>query len=131
MSALKFEDLKNMNLEELARFWVDFEREVVKDCGAAREHLDAGNPIYYSKNGRDIVREWPDGRCEIVTFDRELKTWSAQQAVAILAVDNVRLSDFGYDVLKRNESGIISYEQAKEEILSRARAKVSKDNLED
>jgi hypothetical protein len=55
----------------------------------------------------------------------ELKSWSSKQAVAILAVDNITLSDFGYDVLKRNEDGLITYEQAKEEILSRARAKVS------
>jgi hypothetical protein len=55
----------------------------------------------------------------------ELKSWSSKQAVATLAVDNITLSDFGYDVLKRNEDGLITYEQAKEEILSRARAKVS------
>lgn len=54
----------------------------------------------------------------------ELKSWSARQAVAILAVDNIKLSNFGYDVLKRNEDGLITYQQAKEEVLNRARAKV-------
>jgi len=54
----------------------------------------------------------------------ELKTWSARQAVAILAVDNIKLSHFGYDVLKRNEDGLITYQQAKEEVLKRAKAKV-------
>jgi len=54
----------------------------------------------------------------------ELKSWNARQAVAILAVDNIKLSNFGYDVLKRNEDGLITYQQAKEEVLNRARAKV-------
>lgn len=54
----------------------------------------------------------------------EFKSWSAKQAVAILAVDDVQLSTFGQDVLKRNEEGLISYEEAKEEILQRARLKV-------
>ena len=121
MKKLRIEDLENLNVEEFAKFWVDFESEVGKDDGAAQEHLDAGRAIYYSKNGREIVKEWPDGRCEIV----ELQSTSSKEAVAILAVDNVKLSSFGYDVLKRVEDGLISYEQAKEEILSRARSKVS------
>ncbi len=54
----------------------------------------------------------------------ELKSWNARQAVAMLAVDNIKLSNFGYDVLKRNEDGLITYQQAKEEVLNRARAKV-------
>ena len=54
----------------------------------------------------------------------EFKSWSARQAVAILAVDNIKLSNFGYDILKRNEDGLITYQQAKEEVLNRARAKV-------
>ena len=54
----------------------------------------------------------------------QLKTWRAKQAVAILAVDNIKLSNFGYSVLQRNEDGLISYEQAKEEVLNRAKAKV-------
>ena len=54
----------------------------------------------------------------------QLKTWRAKQAVAILAVDNIKLSNFGYSVLQRNENGLISYEQAKEEVLNRAKAKV-------
>lgn len=53
----------------------------------------------------------------------ELKSWSAKQAVAILAVDNIHLSDHGYDVLKRIEDGLITHEEAKEEILLRARAR--------
>lgn len=53
-----------------------------------------------------------------------LKSWSARQAVAILAVDNIKVSDFGYDMLQRREEGSISYEQAKQEVLARARNKV-------
>lgn len=57
----------------------------------------------------------------------ELKTWSARHAVAILAVDNIQLSEFGLDVLKRNEEGLISYDEAKEEILLRARLRAATD----
>ena len=30
-----------------------------------------------------------------------LKSWSARQAVALLAVDNIKVSDFGYSMLQR------------------------------
>lgn len=53
---------------------------------------------------------------------KPLKTWAARQAVAILAVDNIKVSDFGYDMLRRREEGLITYEQAREEIRSRARS---------
>lgn len=55
----------------------------------------------------------------------ELKSWSAKQAVAILAVDNIKLSNFGYDVLKRSEDGRLTYQQAKDEIVSRAKARAA------
>lgn len=55
----------------------------------------------------------------------ELHSWSARQAVAILTVENIELSDFGRDVLSRIERGIISHTEAKEEILARARLKAS------
>lgn len=57
----------------------------------------------------------------------ELKTCSARHAVAILAVDNIQVSEFGLDVLKRNEEGLISYDEAKEEILLRARLRAAAD----
>ncbi|OYO25894.1 hypothetical protein [Janthinobacterium sp. PC23-8] len=53
-----------------------------------------------------------------------LKSWSGRQAIAILAVDNIKVSDFGYEILKRSEEGTISYKEAKEEILAKAKAKV-------
>lgn len=50
------------------------------------------------------------------------RSWSARQAVAILAVDNISPSEHGLDVLQRIEDGLITHEQAREEILRRARA---------
>lgn len=55
----------------------------------------------------------------------ELKSWSAKQALAILAVDNIRVSDHARELLKRIEDGHITHEQAKVEILRRAGEKVS------
>ncbi|KQZ34218.1 hypothetical protein ASD58_29060 [Duganella sp. Root1480D1] len=52
----------------------------------------------------------------------ELRSWSAKQAVAILAVDNIQVSDHALDLLKGIEDGLITHEQAKEEILRRAKA---------
>ncbi|WP_205191365.1 antitoxin VbhA family protein [Burkholderia sp. LMG 13014] len=56
----------------------------------------------------------------------KLKSWSAKQAVDILAVDNIKVSDFGYDLLKRREEGLITYEQAREEIKARAKSMTDK-----
>lgn len=56
---------------------------------------------------------------------KALRTWSSKQAVAILAVDNIKISDFGVDLLKRKEDGLISYDEAREEIKARARALVA------
>ncbi len=55
---------------------------------------------------------------------KTLKSWSARQAVAILAVDNIKVSQFGHELLRRREEGLISYEQARQEILSRAKNRV-------
>ncbi|WP_250532372.1 hypothetical protein [Caballeronia sp. ATUFL_F1_KS39] len=53
--------------------WDDFERALANDDGsAAREHLAAGRAIYYSESDTPTgtcVKEYPDGRREIVTFD--------------------------------------------------------------
>ncbi|WP_139236797.1 antitoxin VbhA family protein [Rugamonas rubra] len=53
---------------------------------------------------------------------KPLRTWSARQAVAILAVDNIKLDAVGFDLLRRKEEGIITYEQAREEVRVQARA---------
>ncbi|GGH63779.1 hypothetical protein GCM10010975_29930 [Comamonas phosphati] len=61
---------------------------------------------------------------------KPLKSWAARQAVAILAVDNIKVSDFGYDLLRRREEGLITYEQAREEIRSRARSMAAREKEE-
>lgn len=52
----------------------------------------------------------------------ELTSWSAKQAVAIVAFDSITLSDHDYDLRKRVEDGLMTSKQTKEEILNRARA---------
>lgn len=42
------------------------------DSSAAREHLDAGFPIYYVEDDTPeglLIKMWPDGRRELVRFD--------------------------------------------------------------
>ena len=58
----------------------------------------------------------------------KLNSWQANQAVAILAVDNIRVSAFGMDLLRRNEAGELSYEQGLEAIRQKARALAAKGN---
>ena len=53
---------------------------------------------------------------------KPLKSWAARQAVAILAVDNIKVSDFGYDLLRRREEGLITYEQGRAELVARGHA---------
>jgi hypothetical protein len=44
----------------------EIERAIVYDDGqAAREHLEAGRPIYFIRNGQ-IIKKLPDGREQIV-----------------------------------------------------------------
>ncbi|WP_143279629.1 hypothetical protein [Burkholderia cenocepacia] len=50
---------------------------------------------------------------------KPLKSWAARQAVAILAVDNIKVPDFGYDLLRRREEGLITYEEGKAELVAR------------
>ncbi|MGC5809083.1 hypothetical protein [Ralstonia pseudosolanacearum] len=57
---------------------------------------------------------------------KPLKSWASRQAVAILAVDNIKMSDFGYDLLRRREEGLITYEQAREELRTRGHALAAK-----
>ena len=54
-----------------------------------------------------------------------LQTWSSKKAIAILAVDNIKVSDFGYQVLKEYEDGLINSEQAREKIIQRAKDKLA------
>lgn len=59
---------------------------------------------------------------------KPLKSWSAHQAIAILAVDNIKVSDFGYDLLRRREEGLITYEEARAEIRDHGYALASKND---
>ena len=56
----------------------------------------------------------------------ELKTWASKQALSILSVDNIKVDDIGLDLLKRREDGLISYEDAHNEIKKQALAFVQK-----
>ncbi|WP_420962420.1 hypothetical protein [Brucella sp. IR073] len=53
--------------------WRDIERAAIYDDGAAAlEHLKAGFPIYYIEDDTPeglLVKEYPDGRRELVRFD--------------------------------------------------------------
>jgi hypothetical protein len=55
--------------------WEEFERQLANDDGgAAKAHLAAGNPIYYTEADtpeHTCLKEYPDGRRELVTFDLE------------------------------------------------------------
>lgn len=53
---------------------------------------------------------------------KPLKSWASRQAVAILAVDNIKVSDFGHDLLRRREEGLITYEEGREELRARGHA---------
>lgn len=55
----------------------------------------------------------------------ELNSWGSKQALAILAVDSIQPSEHALDALKRIEEGLITHEQANDEILRRAKAMVS------
>jgi hypothetical protein len=67
-----FELLSQMTVEQEAQFWEQFEHELDSDTGeAAKAHLAAGRPIYYMDPAYpdQIVKEYPDGRRELVRFD--------------------------------------------------------------
>ncbi len=70
---LPIKKVDEMSPEEEA-FYVALEAEMMEeDDTAAQEHLAAGRPIYYSdtRYGNGIIREWPGGRKELVTVDKE------------------------------------------------------------
>jgi len=49
-------------------------RQILKDDGqAAKAHLASGRPIFYCDDeisSTYIVREWPDGRLQLIDVDR-------------------------------------------------------------
>lgn len=65
----RIDQLGNMDDSDERKFWILVERELRRDDGAAaKSHLAAGRPIYYCPDdfSDDIVREWPDGRKDLV-----------------------------------------------------------------
>ena len=69
---LKPEDLNSMDPVQEKAFWNGFEWALDNDQGeAAKADLAAGYPIYYSipDYPEHVVKEYPDGRKELVDFD--------------------------------------------------------------
>jgi hypothetical protein len=69
MMNCRLDQLGNMDDSDERKFWILVERELRRDDGAAAEsHLAAGLPVYYCLDdfSDDIVREWPDGRKDLV-----------------------------------------------------------------
>lgn len=50
-----------------------------------------------------------------------LRSNSARFAVAVLAVDNIKVPQFGIELLKQREDGVISYDEAREAVRIYAR----------
>jgi hypothetical protein len=66
--------LDKMTPAEDEAFWAAFESELMHDDGAAaKEHLAAGLPIYFREADTPaglVVKDYPDGRRELVYFDQ-------------------------------------------------------------
>ena len=74
MDTLEIEKLENMSPVEEQVFWATFEKALANDDGAAaKAHLAAGRPIHYCDDlyPNDYIREWPDGRRELVAVDEK------------------------------------------------------------
>jgi len=57
----------------------------------------------------------------------DVMSWSACHALAILSVDDIKISSAGLDVFRRYDQGKISYDEAKDEILGKAKRKADRD----
>lgn len=74
MADLDFSKLDSMSPEEERRFFSAFTRALASDKGeAAKSHLAAGRPIYYGdeRYRGSVVKEYPDGRRELVKFEND------------------------------------------------------------
>ena len=56
-----------------------------------------------------------------MTNQHTLKSFSSKHAIAILSVDNIKLDEVALDLLSRVEQELTSYEQAREEVIERAK----------
>ena len=70
---LTIENVDRMTPGEESAFWQSFVAKLGSDDGAAaREHLAAGRLIYYCEDSTPdgvSIKEFPDGRRELVRFD--------------------------------------------------------------
>ncbi len=61
------------NTDPNEHLWRELGRKLRSgDGSAAREHLDAGFPIYYGDDDTPeglLIKQWSDGRRELVRFD--------------------------------------------------------------
>lgn len=76
MNTMALENLGHMNATEEKNFFSSFEKTISNDDGqAAKAHLAAGRAIYYCLDQfkDSVVREWPDGRRELVRVSAEGK----------------------------------------------------------
>lgn len=65
-------EVGRMTPTEEKTFWIELESALANDDGeAARQHLAAGRFITYRARelGSCLVREWPDGRREVIEAD--------------------------------------------------------------
>ena len=70
---LHVEHLSKMTPEQECQFWEQFEHDLDSDTGeAAKAHLAAGRPIYYGDPTYPgaVVKQYPDGRRQLVRFER-------------------------------------------------------------
>ncbi len=74
---MEFQQIKSVDMMTFAEqelFWRYLEVAFAHDDGAtAREHLAAGREITYRDPllGNALIREWPDGRREVIKADLE------------------------------------------------------------
>ena len=72
MADLDFSQFETMTEADERRFMAVFTKALASENGEeARQHLEAGRHIYYGDDRyKDaIVKEFPDGRRQLVTFD--------------------------------------------------------------
>ena len=60
--------------------------------------------------------------------NKELLSWSAKQAIAILAVGDIEVSRTGLDILRRVDCALITHKEARQEVLTKAKTKASANN---
>lgn len=68
MNQLDFANVDTMPAARQNAFWNAVEYQLSQDDGrAAREHLEAGKPIFYCEDQypSEVIRHWPDGKRDL------------------------------------------------------------------